>query len=76
MAFLDTAQPLMLPEGSVRALVTIMLVASLIGFYVYLKWAPPTIETLTVTAFGFYFGARQPQGANGNGGNGNGNGAK
>ncbi len=69
MALLDTTQPLALPEGTVRAIIAIMLTAGLLCFYYRWQWAPGFLEGIVATAIGFYFGDRGPKkdASNGNG---------
>lgn len=51
-------QPLWVPEGTVRALLTLMLVGGLLALYIVGKNPPDSIVAMAGTAFGVYFGAR------------------
>lgn len=55
--FLDPSQPLALPEGSIRALLAIIVIGADIFMQCVYRWAPPTLDTMAALAFGNYFGA-------------------
>lgn len=58
----DASQPLALPEGSVRALLAIMITSGLMAFYWRFQWAPGFLEGTAGAAIGYYFGTRKGEG--------------
>lgn len=60
--FLDPSQPLALPEGSIRALLAIIVIGADIFMQCVYRWAPPTLDTMAALAFGNYFGAAATRG--------------
>lgn len=61
----DTTKPLWMPEGSVRALLTIALLAYTGFLLTVYKWAPPELITLTTAAVMGYIQARGTESSNG-----------
>lgn len=56
MAVFDSSQPLALPEGSIRALLALLVIGGDIFMQCYFKWAPPALDTMAAMAFAWYFG--------------------
>ena len=55
---LKSAQPLHLPRGSVRALITLTLLLILAGSFVFKYEVPAEFYALTIFAIGYYIGYR------------------
>lgn len=50
--------PLGLPEGSVRAIIALLIVCGTLGCLLVYKWAPEALTSLCSLVVGYYYGAR------------------
>ena len=53
-------EPLGLPQGTIRAVITLILIVALIAL-VFLGKTSPYLEVLASAAFGYYFGSRSKE---------------
>ena len=53
--FFDTSQPFALPEGSIRALLALMVIGMDLFMQCWFRWSPPSMDTMASMAFAYYF---------------------